>query len=225
MKNVKSFIWLNERKEDSELLTGMGSEALGMFDRIMMNNMIELQLQSNADKIYLFEEETALDEIFRTEQYKEVFTFFPRPAHPMELAGLIGKQLQKEEKFIISKGNSFGFHPALYSGLKNYLEIEEDVCVLYSSSLKQLCAIGATRFEDSLLGFLQGAGTQDEFVFGTESPDRFYIFLNNLCLVDTIADFRELYRQLSHRENIHLCSKYFYDQFTEIFIEFRELLK
>ncbi len=225
MKTVKSFIWSTERKEDSELFAALGAEALAKFDRILMNNTIELLLEANAEHICLFVDEMMLDEMFHAETYKDIFTFLHSPETPDGLPRLIEKQLKTEEKFFITKSNSFGFFPALFAGLKNYLEIEEDVCVLYASKSERLCALGATRFEDSLLQFLDDRHTKQDFVYSMDSPDRYYIFQNNLFVVDTVADFRELYRRLSHRENIHLCSKYFYDQFTEIFIEFKELLK
>jgi hypothetical protein len=203
----------------------LGEETCKVIDNILLNNNVELLLQAGADEIIITGEKSMLDEIFYTEELLGKFHFLPRHDDEPTFTALFEKYFHSDDKYFILLGNTFGLSPAYYAGLRNQLGIDEDVCVVHTASEERVCGAGILHIEASTLRFLDETTTKDQFIFSPDAPDRYFLFSNGFCLVDTLADFRELYRRLSHRENIHLCSKYFYDQFTEIFIEFKELLK
>lgn len=225
MKDVKIFLSQPKRCPDNELVGALGDAALQEIDRILFNNNIDLLIQAGATQIYIDGDENVLDEVFRTEEMLHIFRFLVPGEEKPVISQLLEKFTQAEDKYFLLLGNSFGLHPAHYTSLRNQLEIEEDICVVHSDVHERICGIAAYRLEETLFSFLSEPVTKQQLVFSPTAPDRYYLFTDGLCVVDSIAEFQELYRQLSHRENIHLCSKYFYDQFTEHFIEFKELLK
>jgi hypothetical protein len=225
MKDVKIFLCQPTRCPEHDLVAALGETALQEIDRILLNNNIDLLIQAGATQIYVDGDENVLDEVFRTEEMLQIFRFLGAREEKSVISQLREKFSQAEDKYFLLLGNSFGLHPGYYASLRNQLEIEEDICVVHSDIHERICGIAAYRLEEALFSFLQEPVNKQQLVFSPNAPDRYYLFTDGLCVVDSLAQFQDLYRQLSHRENVHLCSKYFYDQFTEHFIEFKELLK
>ena len=112
----------------------------------------------------------------------------------------------------------------LLDEMQNLLNLEEDVCILFSTVAGKLCGLAALRLDNSLKELILGKHDRTA-IDVISNVDKYFILRECLQGVETIADLKQFYLLLSNRENNHLCSKYFYDQLIEIFIETKEFLK
>ena len=55
--------------------------------------------------------------------------------------------------------------------------------------------------------------------------DNFVYVWENSLLINSGEDFKLLYSELSKKESLEYCSQQMHEKFTQIFIEYKELLK
>ncbi len=199
---------------------------LDRLDQILLNNSIEILMNSGAEKVIVFGSDELIDIKFQNNEYPgKILCVSPEPGEnpAMFTSDIVSKSVQKK-KALLLYSNIAGLEQKLLDDMQNLLNIEEDVCVVYSTGNNKLCGIGLLRYDEGITEIFSDIGVVDTIEF-VKKHDRYFILRNSIHLVETVADLKQLYIVLSNRDNNHLCSKYFYDQLTEVFIETKELLK
>jgi hypothetical protein len=91
---------------------------------------------------------------------------------------------------------------------------------------QKLAFIGFNSFNADLF---EGAELHDlDYDFFLNKISKFENFihiLDNFILIKDIEDFKNLYHQLSKKESFAYCSQEIHEKFTNLFIEYKDLLK
>lgn len=119
-------------------------------------------------------------------------------------------------------GNTAGVVPELFAGMTNYSYTEREQYYFVTDSLH--------RITGSLCNFQ----APEEIHFSRDLFSALRKYNHNLAEVrefrhgrkiETTEDFKFLYSFLSERSNAHYCEKVYYDILTDLFIDYKELLK
>ncbi len=211
--------------KDSELVQILGEAAVEKLFSLLINNNIEVVLKSGCSKIILVNCENLLDDIFEDDESNSKIVHIPVEVQTDGIFNQIEKVVSVDEKLLFIKGNTIGLTDGYLLKISNQLELEEDVCVINYDDDDELCAYASVGVNSFMTEQIISGLKYSSIIKNDSLPDKFFIFQKEIHSINFISDFPKLYNYISIRENEHLCSKYFYDQFTEIFIEFRDLLK
>jgi hypothetical protein len=187
-------------------------------------------------------------EIFRTLKpgIKIIFCFDERDREliPMEItsdesnlffgntdnkAGLIKKLADKYfdtfNNNLLIFSNSIGFYiDDIYKSL-DLLSIEDDAVVLGKSISDRVAFIGLNTFKNEMLTDFSKDATFDKILQNVNMFENFVHVQNHFMTIDNLNDFRILYTELSKKESLAYCSQHIHERFTNLFIEYRYLLK
>jgi hypothetical protein len=122
--------------------------------------------------------------------------------------------------------NSIGITQGDLNSVFNLLSIEDEAFVLGKSINKSLSFLGFNSFNADLF---EGADLlnldYDFFLNKVVKQEHFVHVLDNFMLIKNIEDFKDLYNQLSRKESFAYCSQVIHERFTNLFIEYKDLLK
>jgi hypothetical protein len=65
----------------------------------------------------------------------------------------------------------------------------------------------------------------DQIIYNASKHDIFLNVIGNYLVVKDLEDFKTLYIELSKKESLSYCSHSIHEQFTSLFIEYKDLLK
>ena len=65
----------------------------------------------------------------------------------------------------------------------------------------------------------------DNFLLYTSKHEHFLHVIDNFLVIRNIEDFKDLYKELSKKESLAYCSQIMHEKFTQLFIEYKDLLK
>jgi hypothetical protein len=106
------------------------------------------------------------------------------------------------------------------------LSKDDETLVIGSSADNSISFIGFNNFNKDLFGnFLNENLTFDSLLRRIDTTQYFIFNLKHFINVLTLDDFRILYKDLSKRESWNYCSQEMHESFTNLFIEYKELLK
>jgi hypothetical protein len=138
------------------------------------------------------------------------------------LRNLNEKHFSNYENNILFFSNAIGYTLQDISKTQNLLNVNDDALVLAKSSASRLCFAGFNSFPD----FLEQVSLNYDMVLAQSCRYNSYIYLlENYISVEDADDFRKLYHELSKKESIAYCSHEMHEQFTHLFIEYKDLLK
>lgn len=137
---------------------------------------------------------------------------------------VLQSESKRYEKILLINDNTIGLTPNLVKRVINNLGVEEDVTTII---LDRGNACSGMAFKSYSQSFYFSCLHQDnlENFFKSCEEDRFWTNTNSVVSIKTIEDFKLLYSVLSEKNSVELCKKEYYDRFTEIFIEYKDLLK
>lgn len=108
----------------------------------------------------------------------------------------------------------------------NLLQIDDEVVVLGKTKNDKIAFIGFNSFNKELfLDITWDNLTYDYLLAKVNKHDNLIHVLGNHMLINSIADFKNLYAELSKKESLAYCSQNMHERFTHLFIEYKELLK
>jgi len=64
----------------------------------------------------------------------------------------------------------------------------------------------------------------DKFLLEAGKSDLFLNTLNGFQLIENFSEFKYLYIELSKKESLSYCSQQMHERFTNLFIEYKDLL-
>ncbi len=107
----------------------------------------------------------------------------------------------------------------------NLLVIEDDVLVMGKSKNKKVPLLGFNNFNTILLDEMFSAALDyDTFLLEAGKSEMFLNTLYGFQLIENFSDFKNLYIELSKKESLSYCSQQMHERFTNLFIEYKDLL-
>ena len=142
------------------------------------------------------------------------------------LKSLSEKYFNRFNNNIVIFFNSIGITADNLNNALNLMSIEDEAIVLGRSINDSLSFFGFNSFnkdifeETDLLNL-----NYDSFLNKVAKFEHFIHVLDNFMLIKNIEDFKELYYRLSKKESFAYCSQEIHERFTNLFIEYKDLLK
>jgi len=132
------------------------------------------------------------------------------------------KYFDSNENNIVFLSNSIGYSHQDISRSDNLLNTDDDTLVIARSLSGNLCFTGFNHYPD----FLKGNKYDYDFILEQACRHNSTLFtISNFISVNNISDFKVLYSELSKKESLSYCSQAMHEQFTHLFIEYKDLLK
>lgn len=145
-----------------------------------------------------------------------------------------GKTLDKfSEKYfsryknnIILKSNLMGINSGELEKLFNLLNIDDETLLVSKDSKGEIILLGFNRFSDKVFNdLIKSKFKYHEFLYTLNPTTHFVQIGSEYLSVNDLNDFRELYNDLSKKKSIDYCSQVMHERFTNLFIEYKDLLK
>ena len=129
------------------------------------------------------------------------------------------------ENNILIRADVIGVSEKTIQKIFNLLAIEDDVLVIGKSINKKVTLLGFNNPEINLLDEMFSATLDyDKFLLEAGKSDLFLNTLNGFQLIENFSDFKNLYVELSKKESLSYCSQQMHERFTNLFIEYKDLL-
>ena len=129
------------------------------------------------------------------------------------------------ENNILIRANVIGLSEKTIQKIFNLLAIEDDVLVISKSINKKVTLLGFNKLEINLLDEMFSTVLDyDKFLLEAGKSDLFLNTLNGFQLIENFSDFKNLYIELSKKESLSYCSQQMHERFTNLFIEYKDLL-
>ena len=129
------------------------------------------------------------------------------------------------ENNIIIRADVIGISEKTIKKIFNLLAIEDDVLVIGKSINKKVALLGFNNLEMNLLDEMFSTTLEyDNFLIEAGKSDLFLNTLNGFQLIENFIDFKNLYIELSKKESLAYCSQQMHERFTNLFIEYKDLL-
>ena len=129
------------------------------------------------------------------------------------------------ENNILIRANVIGLSEKTIQKIFNLLAIEDDVLVIGKSINKKVTLLGFNKLEINLLDeMFSRVLDYDKFLLEAGKSDLFLNTLNGFQLIENFSDFKNLYIELSKKESLSYCSQQMHERFTNLFIEYKDLL-
>ena len=122
--------------------------------------------------------------------------------------------------------NSIGISTQDFQKVFNLLSIEDEATIIGKSNRDKIVFIGFNSFNKEL--FLEcnwESLNYDSLLARLGKHDNFLHVLGNYLAVNDLIDFKNRYAELSKKESLSYCSQNMHERFTNLFIEYKELLK
>ncbi len=122
--------------------------------------------------------------------------------------------------------NSIGFSANDIKKVFSLLGMEDETIVVGKSLSNKIVFIGFNSFNPELFWEVEwNLLNYDNFLSKVSKHDNFIHVLGNYMSINNLDDFRNLYSELSKKESLSYCSQNMHERFTNLFIEYKELLK
>lgn len=142
------------------------------------------------------------------------------------IAGYISRKINQDStNILILFSHTIGITPAKIEKYFNLLNHEDRNLLVGRTSGQRVSMVGLNYFENRMFeGLTSCYLTYDDFLHYVNRLDNFLFIVDGFNSVEKLEDFRKLYRVLSTKESIEFCSHEIHEQFTHLFIEYKELL-
>lgn len=135
------------------------------------------------------------------------------------------KYFSSFENNILIRADVIGISEKTIQKIFNLLAIEDDVLVIGKSINKKVALLGFNNLEINLLNEMFSTTIEyDNFLIEAGKSDLFLNTLNGFQLIDNFSDFKNLYIELSKKDSLAYCSQQMHERFTNLFIEYKDLL-
>ncbi|MCL5029887.1 MAG: hypothetical protein M1480_12815 [Bacteroidetes bacterium] len=147
--------------------------------------------------------------------------------HKIELLKLMSdKYFSNSSNNLLIFSNSIGISFTDIQKAFNLLSIEDEAIVIGKTNRDKIVFIGFNSFNKELfLDLNWDSLNYDNLLARIGKHDNFLHVLGNYLAINDIIDFKNLYVELSKKESLSYCSQNMHERFTNLFIEYKELLK
>ncbi len=122
--------------------------------------------------------------------------------------------------------NSIGYTKNDIQKAFDLLAIEDEAIVIGKAGSHNIAFIGFNSFnQDLFLDIAWDELNYDHLLSKVSKHENYLHVMGNFMSISKIEDFRNLYVELSRKESLSYCSQAVHERFTNLFIEYKELLK
>lgn len=125
---------------------------------------------------------------------------------------------------IIIFSNSIGYTSDNIIRIINLLSVEDNAVIIGKSAGEKAAFFGIN-YPDLIEDFDFSENSYNSFLKNACKYDNFIYSINNFLTIDNVDDFKILYNELSKKESLDYCSQKRHENFTNLFIEYKDLLK
>jgi hypothetical protein len=141
---------------------------------------------------------------------------------------LIFKQLNEKyfssfSKNLVILSPAIGFSSADIQKVFDLLAVEDDTVVIGRASNDLISFLGFTKYHPEIFSNIDK--TYDMFLPGICRQNYFLSVVEKSMYISKWDDFKNLYTELSKKESLSYCSQKMHEQFTHLFIEYKEQIK
>ncbi len=201
---------------DSE--NNMSSQDLLSLTEILIQNNYDVCLESSINNIFILCDKSLENIVINSESHQLVF------AEPEDLHKFIADKKHKYAKMLIINANIIGLTKHRIEHIVNLLDMEDEVTLLGVDGYDKLGFTASCSYSHELLACQLDSCNFHNLFKKVPDLEYYFILMSGIYSVANLTDFKQLYSVLSQRENFNLCSKDIYDRFTELFIEYKELI-
>lgn len=191
----------------------------------LLQNSLEILTPVNSDTqiIVCFDVE---DKDFIPEGLDKNFTLeFVRSREPgISFEMLNRKYFGSSSCNIVIFSNIIGFSKSDLLSYQERLNGDEHVFVIGKSENNKVALLSFNTMPGVLTGMDDFSIRFDDFLkLGCKSDSHLHV-LDAPPVISNLDDFRKLYKNLSKKESLNYCSHQIHEQFTNLFIEYKDLL-
>jgi len=136
------------------------------------------------------------------------------------------KYFGKSANNLLIFSNSIGYTKNDIQKAFDLLAIEDEAIVIGKAGSHNIAFIGFNSFNHDL--FLDIAWEElyyDNLLAKVSKHENYLHIMGNFMSINKVDDFKNLYIELSKKESLSYCSHYVHERFTNLFIEYKGLLR
>jgi glycosyltransferase A (GT-A) superfamily protein (DUF2064 family) len=108
----------------------------------------------------------------------------------------------------------------------NLLSINDEAVVIGKTSAGGIAFLGFNTYNHELFDEINWNNLNyNDLLLYTSKHEHFLHVIDNFLVIRNIEDFKNLYKELSKKESLNYCSQNMHEKFTQLFIEYKDLLK
>lgn len=198
-----------------------------LFSSLLLNNHQNIQnMNLRTSAIYCLDEK---DKEFVPGELKnaKITLHFSDTTNPYQcIRNVEEKYFSAHKNNFILFSDSIGLSSSVMSKGIDLLNIESDAVTIGRSSNNRISFIGFNFINKELLQEIHWSDNNYEnLLYKMNKYDAFLHVLNKTLYVKSAGDFKILYDELSKKESWNYCNREMHEQFTHLFIEYKEQLK
>jgi len=209
-------------------LKGFSKAEVSFLSISLYLNILE-NLTAKEDKIDIYciwdeEEIVNLPDELKNKNHKIVFADVSKKK-------IIFEKLSSKE-FLLYKNNLIIFSDVIdikssdYEQYYNLLKTENESLVIAKNKEDSIAVFGFNKYSDEIMdSLLLSNFNYNDFLGRNNSCTHFMHIVNDVLLVRSIDNFKQLYAELSQKKSIEYCSQQMHERFTHLFVEYKDLLK
>jgi len=206
---------------------GFNKEDLAFLTTTLYLNILE-NLKGKEDKIdiYCIWDENEKDSLSQalTNNHKIIFSDISKKKITFERLSSTEFLLYKNNLIVFS--DVIDVRPADYEQYFNLLNIENESLVIAKNKDNTIAVFGFNNYSEEIINSLIFSGFDfNNFLGRIKSSAHFMHIVNDILLVRSISDYKQLYLELSQKKSIEYCSQEMHERFTHLFVEYKDLLK
>jgi hypothetical protein len=182
--------------------------------------------EGKINSVFVFDEK---DKDFFSDQFKQegLNLFFGDTCNKsLILKNLSDKYFNNYSNNLLIFSNSICMAANDIQQALNLLSINDEAVVIGKTTSGGVTFLGFNTFNHELFGEIDWDNfNYDNFLLYTSKHEHFLHVINNFLVIRNIEDFKNLYKELSKKESLAYCSQNMHEKFTQLFIEYKDLLK
>ena len=128
-------------------------------------------------------------------------------------------------RYLILWSNTIGYSSEDIQRVFDLLLDDGETLVIGKTNNNRICFVGTNFWDAQFLDHLSASKFQfDDLLKRIKRKNINYFVLNGYLKIEDLNDFKKLYTLLSNRISEKFCSENIHEKFTNLFIEYKELL-
>ncbi len=199
-----------------------------LYSSLFMNNIENLNHLNNVSKIVLCLDEKDKDNLpdALNPDNKIIFSFDTTVLQNY-FQKLSDKHFTTCSSNLIIFSRSIGITKELIEKALDQLAIEDEAIVIGKTLENYISFIGFNNYNQELFNDIDWQLVDyDSFLTKACQHENFiHVLTGNFMMIKNLDNFKKLYSELSKKESLAYCSPEMHEQFTNLFIEYKGLLK
>ncbi len=138
---------------------------------------------------------------------------------------LAEKYFSSFHKNLVIFYNSVGESSKTILKALDLISMEDDATIIGKTNNENVAFIGFNTFRPEIYSNINFDLSFDRVLRYLNKYENFVHVLDSFMKIESIDDFKTLYRELSKKDSLAYCSQHIHERFTNLFIEYKDLLK